>query len=188
MSNSFRCVSYWIICPILLVLGITGSAANLVIMTGSGFKGSTFFFLRALSLSDLLYLVFSIGYFTEIMMLKEGQDNYQTMYFLTFWDVTLCNTLISTSGFVIILLTIDRYRCICQPMLPRSSHATLKASLALIISFVLQLPRFMEDRIVQECVRVTLSNNGSSFGDICDCSGSGAAPLGECRYGRHSIM
>ena len=182
LSDGYRCIFYWFVCPILLILGISGSAANLAIMTGPGFKGSTFFFLRALSLSDLLYLIFSIGYFIEIMMMREGHDSYQSMYYLTFWDVILCNTLIATSGFIIILLTIDRYRCICQPTLPRSTHPGLNTGLALLISFVLQLPRFLEDQIVQECIRVTLSNNGSSLlGDICDCSQTGAAPLGDCR-------
>ena len=181
-DDGFRCVSYWFICPILLFFGIVGSSANLAIMTGREFKGSTFFFLRALSMSDLFYLVFAIGYFIEIMMVREGQDSFQTTYYLTYWDVIIGNTMIATSGFIIILLTIDRYRCICQPTLKRSSHPRLKAFMAFVISFILQLPRFMENNIIQKCVSVTLGNNGSSFGDICECSESGAAPLGECRY------
>merc|ERR1711963_331527 len=118
-------------------------------MTGPGFKGSTFFFLRALSMADLLYLVFTIGYFTEIMMLIEGSQSYNIMFYLTFWDVTICNTLIAASGFIIILLTIDRYRSICKPTFPRSSYPVLKTGIAFLISFILQIPRFLEDQIVQ---------------------------------------
>ena len=147
LRDEYRCVSYWFVCPILLILGICGSGANLAIMTGPGFSGPTFFFLRALSLSDLLYLFFAIGYFIEIMMLQESHENYPNIYYLTYWDVVICNTFISTSGFIIILLTIDRYRCICQPTLPPSSHPRLKTLLALAISFVMQLPRFMEERL-----------------------------------------
>ena len=47
--------------PILIVLGICGSLANLAIMSGSAFTGSTFYYLRALSLCDMFYLVCVIG-------------------------------------------------------------------------------------------------------------------------------
>ena len=49
------------IVPILIVLGICGSLANLAIMSGSAFTGSTFYYLRALSLCDMFYLLCVIG-------------------------------------------------------------------------------------------------------------------------------
>ena len=48
----------------MIVLGITGSVANLLIMSGPAFTGSTFYYLRALSLCDMFYLVCVIGWKT----------------------------------------------------------------------------------------------------------------------------
>lgn len=50
-----------ILVPFLILLGIVGSSANLFLMSNSEFTGSTFFYLRALSWSDLLYLVCVLG-------------------------------------------------------------------------------------------------------------------------------
>lgn len=50
-----------ILVPFLIVLGMVGSSANLILMSSSDFTGSTFFYLRALSLCDLLYLVCVLG-------------------------------------------------------------------------------------------------------------------------------
>ena len=47
--------------PFLVLLGIVGSASNLILMSSADFTGSTFYYLRALSWSDLLYLVCVLG-------------------------------------------------------------------------------------------------------------------------------
>ena len=49
------------IVPLLILLGICGSLANLAIMSGPAFTGSTFYYLRALSLCDMFYLLCVIG-------------------------------------------------------------------------------------------------------------------------------
>ena len=77
-SQLYACISYWsvlslehlpniwpLVCrfivPLLIVLGISGSLANLAVMSGSAFTGSTFYYLRALSLCDMFYLICVIG-------------------------------------------------------------------------------------------------------------------------------
>ena len=117
-NTKFLCVSFWFISPVLIFLGLAGSVTNLIIMTGPEFHGSTFYYLRALSATDILYLLLVTGYLAEITLI-DGRDNYSAKYYLTYWDVNLCNTFITASGFIIVLLTIDRYRCICKPTLPR---------------------------------------------------------------------
>ena len=49
------------IVPLLILLGICGSLANLAVMSGPAFTGSTFYYLRALSLCDMFYLLCVIG-------------------------------------------------------------------------------------------------------------------------------
>ena len=57
---SIDCI-FRIVVPSLMVLGIVGSSANLIVMSNSDFTGSTFYYLRALSLCDLLYLICVLG-------------------------------------------------------------------------------------------------------------------------------
>ena len=113
-----ECVSYVFVCPVLILLGIFGCVANVLLISGSGFNSVTFFYLRALSLSDLCYLLSVCFNLVEILVLTPygmGQDEIVQMFYLTHIDHILSNTFIGTSGFLIVLVTIDRYHCICRP-------------------------------------------------------------------------
>ena len=101
-------MSYWFVSPVLIFLGLAGSLTNLIILSGQEFNTSTFYYLRALSCTDMMYLVLVTGYLAEITLINDDQDNYSAKYYLTHWDVNLCNTFITASGFIILLLTIDR--------------------------------------------------------------------------------
>ena len=121
-----QCICYIFICPILVILGVVGCIANIFLMSGRGFKGVTFYYLRALSISDLFYLLTVSGNIVEILFLEipEGpdqQEQFLTMFYLTHMDHILCNTFINTSGFLIILLTIDRYSCTVPGVAARPS-------------------------------------------------------------------
>ena len=102
-------MSYWFVSPVLIFLGLAGSLTNLIILSGQEFNTSTFYYLRALSCTDMMYLVLVTGYLAEITLIDDDQDNYSAKYYLTHWDVNLCNTFITASGFIILLLTIDRW-------------------------------------------------------------------------------
>ena len=118
-SDLFRCICYWFIAPIILMFGLFGSFTTLIILTGSSFKSQTFFYLRILSITDMMYLLSAIGIMLEVFLIdKNSTLSIAAQYYLTFFDHILCNTLISTSGFIIVILSLERYRCICQPTLP----------------------------------------------------------------------
>ena len=154
-EDLIRCISYWFLTPILLGFGLLGSLASLMILAGPAFRSSTFFYLRILSISDMMYLLSALGLLYEVFFM-EGFTNFSLVlkYYLTHFDVILCNTFISTSGFIIIILTLDRYRCICQPSLPRKDNPGLYCGLAILISFAWQVPRFFTKVIESECVQI----------------------------------
>ena len=164
----------------LIFLGLAGSVTNLVIMTGPEFSGTTFYYLRALSATDILYLLLVTGYLAEITLF-DGRDNFSAKYYLTHWDVNLCNTFITASGFIIVLLNIDRYRCIYKPTLPRDKNPGILVGLALILSFILLIPRFMEEKLVRQCVGISLNNSHELSGDYCHCDAGGDSDL-VCKY------
>ena len=178
---SVECICYMIIIPILVFFGMSGSAINLILMSRPGFRGLTFYYLRSLSISDMIYLLFVIGYISEIMFLGEGDLNFQARYYLTHWDIVLCNTFISYSGFIILMVTLDRHRAICSPTTPRDPNTGLYLSYALLSSFLLQVPSFLESHIVNKCVEVTPGNNHTLLGGFCKCGESSAVLDTTCR-------
>ena len=86
------------------------------------------------------------------LVIQPTTMNIAFKYYLTVFDVLLCNTFISCSGFIIILVTLDRYRCICQPHLPRAPHPRLLCALALLLSLAWQAPRLFIIRVQRQCV------------------------------------
>ena len=176
-----ECISYAFICPIFILLGIIGCGASVFLMSGPGFKGVTFYYLRALSVTDFFYLITVCGNMVQILLWRgEGGEEFVSIFYLTHIDHILCNTCISASGFLIILLTIDRYRCICQPTEPRDSHPGLCTGLALLVSFLLQIPRFLEEGIEEVCVSINQNSSALLNRSECDC---GVIPVGQiCKY------
>ena len=185
-DDMFRCVSYLIISPSVLVLGLVGSMATLTIMAGSTFRTPTFFYLRVLSISDMMFLLSAVGIMVENMIIQEQSHlPLAATYYLTHFDHILCNTFISTSGFIIIILTLDRYRCICHPTMTRDTSPSIYCMLALLVSFTWQVPRFFTKSIVSDCVQVDQNTSTAQLGSPCECSSHGGTREGsECRYQR----
>ena len=75
-------------------------------------------------------------------------------YYLTHFDILVCNTFIGTSGFIIILVTIDRWRCICSPTSPEDTRPGLYCAMALLVSFLWQVPRLVIKTTQTDCVRL----------------------------------
>ena len=181
--HEYECSGYWGLLP-LLILGIVGCSANLLIMSGPGFTGQSFFFLRALSVSDMMYLFFSVGNFVEIMFFKSWSNSWSVAYYSVHWDIVIVNVFINFSGFLIVILTIDRYLCICKPTKERSNHPTLFTLLAFFTAFVIQLPQFLEEKIVYDCYRATL--NMESCG--CSSNNSSSNPCGFISTVRENLL
>ena len=153
LDDIFQCISYLLIMPIFMVCGLVGSVATFFVLTGTKFNTNTFFYLKALSLSDLMYLIAAFGYIYEIFFLQNFSTvNSVIKYYLTHFDVLLCNTFIGTSGFIIVLVTIDRWRCICSPTTPESTKPGLYCVLALLVSFIWQLPRVFMKTLKTDCI------------------------------------
>ena len=46
-----------------------------VVMSARDFQGTTYYYLRALSLTDLAYLLFVIGYYSEVLTFLLTREN-----------------------------------------------------------------------------------------------------------------
>lgn len=107
---------------------------------------------------------------------------YEVKFYFSHIDIALGNTFITTSGFIILLLTLDRYRAIVHPTWDRDATPALSITLALACSLLIQIPRFWEKKIVNRCVRVNDLNNLTLLGGKCDCGGAYSFLGTDCRY------
>ena len=53
-----------------MFFGFVGSLATIIILSSSKFNTTTFYYLKALSVSDLLYLLSAVGYLYEMFFLE----------------------------------------------------------------------------------------------------------------------
>ena len=95
LADKFDCVSFTVITPLMIILGtvlssscqsdyrltphtagLAGTSYNLVLLRGSPakFQGTTWWYLRALSVTDILYLLFMIGYLVTVSHLNIQAD------------------------------------------------------------------------------------------------------------------
>ena len=105
LADKFDCVSFTVITPLMIILGtvlssscqsdyrltphtagLAGTSYNLVLLRGSPakFQGTTWFYLRALSVTDILYLLFMIGY---LVNLTQRNDQTETSKVLSSWTI-----------------------------------------------------------------------------------------------------
>ena len=88
----------------------------------------------------------------------EQWNDWGLLYYLTHWDVVLCNTFITASSGILLLTTINFYQHHFHPALPDHKHRLLRVVLIIISSFLLLLPRFMEFTILEVTSDITRSS------------------------------
>ena len=57
-----------------MFFGFVGSLATIIILSSSKFNTTTFYYLKALSVSDLMYLLSAVGYLYEIFFLQTSSQ------------------------------------------------------------------------------------------------------------------
>ena len=102
-------VAYKYICPLIFVIGIFGTIANLVILSDQRrFKDRLYLYMKALSMVDLSVLGFAVSSIIHILQ----QSNYRGSKVETFYEAHIENVLLNgsfaASVFIIVLMTIDR--------------------------------------------------------------------------------
>ncbi|XP_023338006.1 uncharacterized protein LOC111708770 [Eurytemora carolleeae] len=198
LINVVRRIGYTVVCPIFIFLGIFGCIMNLMVMTGPRFRSKTYLYLRALSVSDLIFLCWCVSFFYSVFSEAKsaGFLTYQAQY-----EKALVNGFVGTSIFIIVAVTLDRYYRICRPgnlprdnqsgvyicisryyricrpgNLPRDNQSGVYIFIAVFGGFAIQVPRVFQETIATECVRVGLMNQtwrtGRFHGALCNCQGT----------------
>ena len=108
--------------------------------------------------------------FDYFLIEAEEWDDWGLLYYLTHWDVVLCNTFITASSGILLLTTINFYQHHAHPALPDHTHRLLRVLLIIVSSFLLLLPRFLEFTIMEDCNGVSLNSSSCVCSDYGLCS------------------
>ena len=104
-------VIYGYCAPVLYVLGISGCLANILTLPKRKFSARLYFYLRSLSISDLIYLCLVIPNLSRLVQ-AQSRDPYSANYHAKVYrivvELELINGFFTASVFIIVCMTIDR--------------------------------------------------------------------------------
>ena len=162
-GDGFRTAIYTYVFPVFYTLGLIGCICNLTILSNKKFSSRTFTYLRAIAFSDICYLCILIPYIRFIASkwefpLEETSDNEALMIYHIFVEEPLANAVWSTSGLIILCMTIDRYFAICKPIEYKQDRKYLNARLDVLLCWttgvLLYLPEVFctKEMMEQKCI------------------------------------
>lgn len=134
-----RNLEFHFILPAVAVLGLVGNTINLFVLRS--FTGRTFFYLFWLAVSDLSTMffdsLFSLGY-------SRAPNNPIIAFLQCHFVPGGAGALLTCSNFIVVVLTVDRFRAVCYPIETRAkqknSHAGLKVFLCFISALIVFSP------------------------------------------------
>ncbi|KAK7007716.1 hypothetical protein SK128_028402 [Halocaridina rubra] len=135
-------ISYGIIAPIIITTGMIGNILTIYILKLPQFRGVTYTYFLMLAVSDLVSLVFSASVFYHLV--HETTLQYSTAVWYSYFEPFFVNVFLSTSIFIVICITVDRYYSVCRPVAFRGihnhRHARNMMVIALSLSIIVWLP------------------------------------------------
>lgn len=106
-------ISYAVILPILIILGIFGNILHLITLRSRALRSVPFMYIRAIAVFDLFALIFA-GLFcaqTSLPSLSgQAPTNYLVAVFFAHLLLPVVNCLLTGSLFTALVLTVERYR------------------------------------------------------------------------------
>lgn len=150
-----RFVSYSILAPIIVIVGMVGNLLTIFVLRLPQFRGVTYTLFFVLAISDLLSLFFSISLLVHL--LEEGTRAYSTAAWYSYCEVIFTNGPMCTSTFVIIIITVDRYFSVCRPAQFKTIHTKRNARIGIGLSLALALIAWgpsvalKEPKLYQDC-------------------------------------
>ncbi|KAJ9595039.1 hypothetical protein L9F63_013667 [Diploptera punctata] len=135
--SDLRWVAYRVVMPVIIAGGLLGNLLNLVVLTRPSLKGVTYVYLSGLAVADLGVMMCVIP--MAVRLSKSHGHSYFAAFFHAHIELAAINSLMASSIFNVVCLTVDRYISVCLPTKFRSVHTRRNAHLAVAGSYLLAI-------------------------------------------------
>ncbi|OQR72730.1 G-protein coupled receptor-like [Tropilaelaps mercedesae] len=158
--------AYGVIAVGIIVLGLVGNVMNLIILTRPNLKGVTYVYLTWLATFDLLSLVFAL--FSVLRLHGIQPKSYAAAFFYAHLEMPLVNSAMTSSIFIVLAVTLDRYWSVCLPSRYKDIHTERWAHLAIWLSFVVPVLLYIPVGFQKEPTLVVNPHTGHQEWMPCD--------------------
>lgn len=146
---------FWIqriLVPIIMIIGVIGNTMTIFIMTQRRMRSSTNWYLAALAIFDMSYLVFSF------ILSLQHYPNIHDLNYYAYWKMwpyllTITDSSSNSSVWITVTFTIERYIAVCHPMKGKvictESRAKKMIIIVFLTSFIITLPTAFEWNIIE---------------------------------------
>lgn len=169
-----RFVVLKVVALIIIIAGVFGNVINILILSKRSMKSSTSYYLCALAVYDILYLISALT--MTFVHYKEIRDNGLYFRYKNICGRALTDTWSNTGVWLTVTFTVERYAGVCYPMKGKAWCTTKKAKRVILgvclCSAALTFPEFFEFKVVATEVRANvtqLKRIPSEFGNSRFC-------------------
>ncbi|XP_062587140.1 probable G-protein coupled receptor B0563.6 [Saccostrea cucullata] len=139
------------IAPVICSIGIVGNIINYVVLSNRRLKKGSYMYLKALTLFDLMALLFSIPY----MLFGVGSTDYFWVWYSLYIFLPMVNFFTTCSIWITVVMGIDRFFFVRNPKWSRRSRSwKLKTQIKIfaVITFatIICVPKFFCYEILEE--------------------------------------
>ncbi|XP_032675015.1 probable G-protein coupled receptor B0563.6 isoform X2 [Odontomachus brunneus] len=126
--------SYGIIVPIILIVGIFGNVAILIVLSSPVFRGIAYLYLSGLALA---HIGVALSWITITLRLGYGMSgNYLSAFYHAHLELVILNTFSAASVLIMVCLIVDRYIFVFFPARIRTGNARKNVSSFILSSFI----------------------------------------------------
>ncbi|XP_022659825.1 probable G-protein coupled receptor B0563.6 isoform X2 [Varroa destructor] len=161
-----KLLAYGVTAVGIIVLGLVGNIINLIILTRPNLKGVTYVYLTWLATFDFLSLTFAI--FSVLRLHGIQPKSYVAAFFYAHLEMPLVNSAMTSSIFIVLAVTLDRYWSVCLPSRYKDIHTERWAHLAICISFIVPILLYIPVGFQKEPTLVINPHTGQEEWVPCD--------------------
>ncbi|XP_011646025.1 probable G-protein coupled receptor B0563.6 [Pogonomyrmex barbatus] len=127
-------ISYGVVVPIILAIGVLGNAAILVVLSGPVFRGIAYLYLSGLALA---HIGVTLSWITITLRLGYGMsNNYPAAFYYAHLELVILNAFSAASAFIMVCLIVDRYIFVFFPARIRTGNTRKNVNNFILSSFI----------------------------------------------------
>ncbi|GAB6027059.1 hypothetical protein CHUAL_013786 [Chamberlinius hualienensis] len=134
--KNLQWISYGVIAPIIIAVGVFGNIANLLVLSRPNLKSVTYVYLMWLAITDLLGQIFIIPSLLNLTDAQPASQSRTSAFYHAHIELALINGLMAASVFLVVAVTVDRYVSISRPTKFKKIHTYRRARINILVACI----------------------------------------------------